>query len=140
MKGLFKLFVLAHVALFRATGGRLGSKMMGQNVVLLTTTGRKTGKRRTVPLMIFEDGGRHFVIGSAAGSPEHPAWYKNLQQTPQVTVELPGERYEAQARTLPSGEERGRIWQKVVASSPNFGEYEKKTAGREIPVIELVRA
>src|SRR4051812_36656382 len=109
MKIFLKLFVAAHVALFRTTGGRLGSTMMGGKVLLLTTTGSKSGKARTVPVMQFEDGGRRFVIASAGGSPAHPAWFKNLQKNPDVTVETRGERYQARAEVV-NGEERKRLW------------------------------
>jgi deazaflavin-dependent oxidoreductase (nitroreductase family) len=134
----FKMFVATHVALFRATRGRIGSKMMGGKVLLLTTTGNKSGKPRTVPVMQFDDDGRRFVIASFAGSPEHPAWFKNLQKTPEATVEVPGERYQARAEVL-TGDARARIWQKVVAAAPNFGAYEKKAGSRQIPVVELKR-
>ena len=136
MKYFFKLFVATHVALFRATRGRIGSSMMGGKVLLLTTTGHKSGKPRTVPVMQFDDGGRRFVIASAAGSPEHPAWFKNLQKDPEVGVETRGERYQARAEVV-GGDERARLWQKVTAAAPNFAAYEKKAGGREIPVVEL---
>jgi deazaflavin-dependent oxidoreductase (nitroreductase family) len=139
MKIFLKLFVATHVALFRATGGRIGSTMMGGKVLLLTTTGNKSGKARTVPVMQFEDGGRRFVIASAGGSPEHPAWFKNLQKRPEVTVELRGERYQARAAAV-NGDERARLWKKITTEAPNFAAYEKKTQGREIPVVELKRA
>jgi deazaflavin-dependent oxidoreductase (nitroreductase family) len=138
MKIFLKLFVAAHVALFRATRGRLGSTMMGGKVLLLTTTGNKSGKARTVPVMQFEDGGRRFVIASAGGSPEHPAWFKNLQKRPEVSVELRGERYQARAEAV-NGDERARLWKKIATEAPNFAAYEKKTQGREIPVVELKR-
>ncbi len=136
MKVFLKLFVATHVALFRATRGRIGSSMMGGKVLLLTTTGHKSGKARTVPVMQFDDGGRRFVIASAGGSPEHPAWFKNLQKRPEVTVELRGERYQARAEVV-SSDERSRLWQKITTEAPNFAAYEKKTGGREIPVVEL---
>jgi deazaflavin-dependent oxidoreductase (nitroreductase family) len=138
MNLMFKLFTATHVALFRATGGRIGSSMRGGKVLLLTTTGNKSGKPRTVPVMQFDDDGRRFVIASAAGSPQHPAWFKNLEKTPQVTVELRGERYPARAEVL-SSEERARVWKKVLERAPGFGAYEKKTGGRQIPVVELKR-
>ena len=138
-KLFFKMFVATHVALFRATKGRIGSKMRGGKVLLLTTTGNKSGKARTVPVMQFDDDGRRFVIASAAGSPAHPAWFKNLSAHPDVTVEVPGERYSAHANVLSSAE-RAPVWQKVLAIAPDFGAYEKKAGGREIPVVELKRA
>ena len=138
MKFFFKMFVATHVAIFRATGGRIGSSMQGGKVLLLTTTGNRSGKQRTVPVMQFDDDGRRYVVASFAGSPEHPAWFKNLQKTPEVGVEVRGERYRARAEVV-SAEERARLWQKIVAQAPNFAEYEKKTQGRQIPIVELKR-
>jgi len=138
MKFFFKMFVATHVAIFRATGGRIGSSMQGGKVLLLTTTGNKSGRQRTVPVMQFDDDGRRYVVASFAGSPEHPAWFKNLQKTPEVGVEVRGERYRARAEVV-SPEERARLWPKLVAEAPNFGEYEKRTQGREIPIVELKR-
>lgn len=138
MKFFLKMFVATHVALFRATGGRIGSSMMGGKVLLLTTTGHKSGKARTVPVMQFEDGGRRFVIASNGGNPAHPAWFKNLQAKPEVGVQTRGERYQARAEVVGS-DERARLWKKVTTEAPNFAAYEKKTGGREIPVVELKR-
>jgi deazaflavin-dependent oxidoreductase (nitroreductase family) len=135
MSVLLKMVVATHVTLFRVTGGRIGSSMRGGKVLLLTTTGNKTGKQRTVPVMQFDDGGRRFVIGSFAGAPQDPAWIKNLRKTPRVGVEVRGSRYDAMAKEL-AGDERARIWQKVIDAAPGFAEYQKKTT-REIPVVEL---
>jgi deazaflavin-dependent oxidoreductase (nitroreductase family) len=134
-----RMFVAAHVKLYHATRGRFGSGMMGQKVLLLTTTGNKTGKERTVPVMMFDDGDRRFVIASAAGSATHPAWYKNLAKNPEVTVEVPGEVYHARAETL-SGDERKRVYALAASRMPRFNDYEQKAGGREIPVVELKRA
>ncbi|MDB4968512.1 MAG: cell entry protein [Myxococcales bacterium] len=136
---MFKVASGIHVTLFRLTGGRIGSAMRGQKIMLLTTTGNKSGKERTVPIMCFEDGGRRFVVASAAGSTQHPAWFKNLEKTPAVKAELRGERYTGQAAVL-SGEERDRMYKKISAVAPGFAEYEKKTGGRVIPVVEIKRA
>lgn len=138
MNKIFKIFVTVHVALYRATGGRFGSRFGSGKVLLLTTTGNKSGKARTVPVMQFDDDGRRFVIASAGGSPQHPAWFKNLQARPDVTVEVPGERYPARAQPL-EGDERARIWKKVVDAAPNFAAYQNRSQGREIPVVELKR-
>jgi deazaflavin-dependent oxidoreductase (nitroreductase family) len=133
---MFKVVSGVHVALFRATGGRLGGSMRGGKVLLLTTTGHKSGKERTVPVMQFDDDGRRFVIASAAGSTEHPAWFKNLAKRPEVTVELPGQRYVARAEVL-GGAARAAMWKKIVERAPDFAAYEKKAGTREIPVVEL---
>jgi deazaflavin-dependent oxidoreductase (nitroreductase family) len=133
---LFHLFIGAHVRIYRLTGGRLGGKIVGQPVVLLTTTGRKTGKARTVPLGSFEDGGDRFIVASAAGSPTHPAWYNNLVANPEVTIQLGPRTYRARAETV-TGEERARLWKMIVATAPGFADYQKKAGAREIPVVRL---
>jgi deazaflavin-dependent oxidoreductase (nitroreductase family) len=111
--------------------------MRGGKVLLLTTTGNKSGKLRTVPVMQFDDQGRRFVIGSFAGAPKDPAWIRNLRKTPRAGVEVRGSRYDANTRML-AGEERERIWKKVVDVAPGFAAYQKKAQGREIPIVELV--
>ena len=111
--------------------------MRGGKVLLLTTTGNKSGKPRTVPVMQFDDQGRRFVVGSFAGSSQDPAWIKNLRKTPRVGVEVRGSRYDATAKVLAS-DDRARIWKKVVEAAPGFADYEKKAKGREIPIVELL--
>lgn len=111
--------------------------MRGGKVLLLTTTGSKSGKPRTVPVMQFDDEGRRYVIGSAGGALRDPAWIHNLRKTPRVGVEVRGARYDAEARPL-AGEDRARVWKRVIAAAPAFAAYEAKAGGREIPVVELV--
>jgi deazaflavin-dependent oxidoreductase (nitroreductase family) len=105
-------------------------------MLLLTTTGAKTGRRHTMPLMYVLDGGRLLVIASNAGAPRHPDWYRNLSADPGVTVEFGAETYEATAAEL-EGEERERVWGEIVASYPFFAEHEEKAAPRRIPVVAL---
>jgi deazaflavin-dependent oxidoreductase (nitroreductase family) len=136
MNPLMKLFVAGNVALFRSTNGRMGSTMGGNSLLLLTTKGAKSGKPRTVPVMFFEDGGHRFVVASFGGSPKHPAWFKNLERDPKVTVEVKGKRYDARAEVM-GPEDRARCWQKVTTTMPQFAEYEKKTQGRVIPLVYL---
>jgi deazaflavin-dependent oxidoreductase (nitroreductase family) len=136
MNALMKLFLAGNVFVFRATNGKIGSSMFGGRVLLLTTKGKKTGKQRTVPVMYFDDGASQVVIASAGGSPTHPAWFRNLSQDSNVTVETKGRSYHARAEVA-TGEERARIWDKVIAEQPRFAEYAKKSAGREIPVVVL---
>jgi len=138
MNPFFKTFVAGHVRLYRLTGGRLGGTIVGLPVTLLTTTGRKTGRARTVPVASFEDGGDVIVIASFGGSPTHPAWFVNLSANPNVTVQVGRDVYPARAEVV-TGPERERLWAMVVAKAPNFGEYQKKTT-REIPVVRLERA
>jgi len=136
MNPIAKLFLATNIGLFRMTGGKIGSSMFGGSVLLLTTKGRKSGKVRTVPVMYFDDGADKIVIASAGGSPVHPAWYNNLSQNPDVTVEVKGRSYKARAEVV-KGSDRERIWQKVVAAQPRFAGYASKTKGREIPVVAL---
>jgi len=132
-----KLFVGAHVFIYQASGGRVATTMGGRKLVLITTTGRKTGQARTVPAVPFLDGERVFVMASMAGAPEHPAWFRNLEANPAVTVQLGRDRWPARARIL-EGEERTALWERICADMPNFAAYQNKTS-RVIPVVELVR-
>jgi deazaflavin-dependent oxidoreductase (nitroreductase family) len=136
MNPILKLFLGANVFLFRRTGGKIGSRMFGGNVLLLTTRGSKSGKGRTVPVMYFDDGPHRVVIASAGGSPAHPAWYNNLSRNSSVTVEIKGRRYSARA-DVASGAERQRIWKQVIREQPRFAEYEARAKQREIPVVVL---
>jgi deazaflavin-dependent oxidoreductase (nitroreductase family) len=136
MNPLFKLFMKGHVALYRATGGKLGGTLDGGKVLLLTTTGNKSGQRRTVPLMYFEYDGKTYLIASYAGAPVHPAWYKNLVATPQVTIEKSGQTYDAKAVTVDESE-RDAIYAKVKGDMPRFAEYEAKAGARKIPVVRI---
>jgi deazaflavin-dependent oxidoreductase (nitroreductase family) len=134
---MFKMASTIHISLFRMTGGRLGGAVGGQKIVLLTTKGNRSGKERTVPVMCFEDDGRRFVVASAAGQRDNPAWFKNLEKNPSIKAELRGEKqYDARAEVLPDGE-RERVFKKVVAVAPGFADYQKKAGGRVIPVVEL---
>src|SRR5581483_9928016 len=107
-------------------------------VILLTTTGAKTGQARTVPVVPFVDGDDTYVMASMGGAPQHPAWFVNLQKTPDVIVQREGDEYAARAVILPEGPERDRVWSRIVAAMPNFGEYQTKTS-RVIPVVKLER-
>jgi deazaflavin-dependent oxidoreductase (nitroreductase family) len=135
---LLKLFVKGHVWLYQSSGGRRGSTMQGRKILLLTTTGNKSGQARTVPVVPFFDAGETYVIASMGGAPEHPAWYKNLRANPQVSVQVGAEKWGARAAVVDEGPERDRLWTEIVAQMPNFGEYQKKTS-RVIPVVHLVR-
>src|SRR5437764_14438205 len=98
-------FSVLNRGLYRMSGGRIGGRMKGAPILLLTTTGRRSGKRRTLPLLYIEDGDRLAVIASKGGAPEHPAWYRNLTADPQVEVEVGRRRRRMRARTA-EGDER----------------------------------
>lgn len=130
-----KIMGRLHIALFRLTGGRLGGKMLGAEILLLTTTGRKTGAARTTPLMFGRDGDDIVLVASFGGQPQHPAWYGNLVANPRVKVELRGEARELYARTA-TPEERARLWPMMARLYSGYDEYQKKTS-REIPIVLL---
>lgn len=122
---------------FRANEGQVGGPFAGASLLLLTTTGAKTGRRVTSPLMYNTDGDRLVIFASKGGAPTHPAWYHNLQAHPEVTLEVGTERFEAHAVVV-TGEERERLFNQQAAQSPQFAQYQANTS-RMIPVITLER-
>jgi len=135
MKTLFKLFMALQVGLYRLSGGKLGGTMRGFQVLLLTTTGRKSGKTHTTPLGRFDHEGGYVIVASNGGQPTNPAWYFNLKTNPHVTVQVLDKTMPATAEVL-SGETRAQAWRQVVATAPAYAAYEKRTT-REIPLILL---
>ena len=122
---------------FRANRGKSGGPMEGRPLLLLTTTGAKSGQLRTTPMMYIPDGDRLLVIASNAGAPVHPDWYRNLVAHPEVTVEVGNEIFEAIA-IVAEGQERQRLWTRVVELYPFFADHQAKVT-RQIPVIVLER-
>ncbi len=135
MKFFYTLFNSIQIWLYRATRGRLGGSMMGFNVLLLHTVGRKSGKERVTPLGYFRQDGGYLLAASNAGRPKHPAWYLNLMNSPRTKVEIMGQTIPVTAETL-SGEARAQGWQQVISSAPQYARYEKMTT-RQLPVIFL---
>ncbi len=135
MKSLLRLFMAVHVWIYRLSGGRLGGSMRGLKVLLLTTTGRKSGKTYTTPLGWFDQENGYVIVASNGGQPKNPAWYYNLKSNPQVTVQILGKRLPATAEVL-SGEARAQAWRQIIAMAPSYANYEKRTT-REIPLILL---
>ena len=133
----FKGVMRVWSAAYRATNGRLLGKIAGGKVplLLLTTTGRKSGKKRTNPVGYLRDDGSYVVVASFNGAPHHPAWYLNLSRNSEVEVRVGGETFKAEAETA-GPEERARLWPKLVAMYPSYDDYQAKTA-REIPVVVL---
>jgi deazaflavin-dependent oxidoreductase (nitroreductase family) len=120
---------------FRANDGQVGGPFAHMPMLLLTTTGARSGQPRTSPLAYLRDGGRLHVFGTKGGSDEDPLWYRNLLADPTVTVEVGTERFTATAAPV-TGSERDRLWAAQVAAVPSFGDYPKQTT-RLIPVIAL---
>ena len=133
----FNAFNRGVVEEFRANGGKVGGQFAGAPMVLLTTTGAKSGQPRTTPLVYSTDGNQVLIVASKGGAPSHPDWYHNLLANPQVTVEIGEETYPARA-VVPEGAERDRLFAGVVAKMSNFGEYQQNTT-RTIPVVVLER-
>ncbi len=126
----------AVIAEFRAHGGRVPSRRWP--VLLLTTTGARSGRPHTTPLNYSVDGDRLVVIASKGGSPTHPDWYRNLVAHPEVTIELGGETFRARASTAVEPE-RTRLFDQQAALMPFFDAYRQRVAAREIPVVVFER-
>ena len=122
---------------FRANQGKVGGQLANMPMLLLTTTGAKSGRPLTRPLAYTTDGDRLVVIASFAGAPKNPAWYHNLIANPVATAELGSERFRVRA-TVTSGEERQRLFNRQAQQMPIFVEYQQKTS-RQIPVLVLTR-
>ena len=122
---------------FRAHHGKVSS-FGGLPVVLLTTTGAKSGQKRVNPLVALVEGDQLYVFASKAGAPANPDWYHNLVTNPEVEVEFGDERFDAMATPITEGPERDRLFAAQVAQSPAFADYEKATT-RVIPAVQLRR-
>jgi len=129
------IFIAIYVALYRLTKGKIGGRMSGTNVFLVTTTGRKSGKSRTVPLGVFDRQDGWVIVASNAGGPRNPAWFHNLVAQPQASVQAFGKVIPVRAELL-IGEARAQAWQQVVTVAPPYARYETSTA-RQIPLILL---
>lgn len=133
------LFGQEHVERYEATDGEEGHKWQkGTNILILTTKGRKTGETRKTPLIYEENDGDYLIVASRGGTPDHPAWYLNLKENPEVGVQVKGDKFTASARTADS-DEKPELWQKMATAWPDYDEYQKRT-DREIPVVVLERA
>jgi deazaflavin-dependent oxidoreductase (nitroreductase family) len=125
------------IAEFRANGGKVGGYFANSSLLLLTTTGAKSGQPRVTPLAYLTDGDRLIIIASKAGAPTNPDWYHNLLAHPVATVEVGSERFQVRASVVDEPE-RSRLYAKMVEKMPGFAEYERKTT-RKIPVVALER-
>ncbi|MEV1167126.1 nitroreductase family deazaflavin-dependent oxidoreductase [Nonomuraea sp. NPDC049784] len=122
---------------FRANEGRVGGMFEGRPLVLLTTTGAKSGKPSTTPMLYLADGDRYIVIASNAGRDHHPSWYHNLRATPEATAEVGTETFEIKAVVV-EGTERDQLYARMAEQWPGFRDYEAQTS-RRIPVLALYR-
>ena len=138
---LIKLMSKANTGLYRRTGGRVGGRFGGAPVCLLTTTGRRSGQPRTMPLLYLEggpgpgDGDDVVVVASKGGFSQHPQWYLNLLADPEVTVEI-GRRRRAMTARVATDDEKAALWPRLVAMYRSYDDYQART-DRDIPVVIL---
>jgi deazaflavin-dependent oxidoreductase (nitroreductase family) len=132
---VFNQFTRLNTAVYRMSGGRLLGSFRGAPVLLLNHVGRKSGKRRTTPLMYIEDGERLVIVASKGGSHKHPIWWLNLRAAPKTTVEVGREKRSVTARQA-SSDEKARMWPRLVEMWPDYDRYQGRTE-RDIPVIVL---
>jgi len=124
-----------HRCLYRATGGLIGGRFGKANILLLTTTGRKTGRKRTTPLLYIKDGDDFVLVASNAGDDRDPGWCLNLKANPHAQVQVGWARTPVTARQA-SPEEKARLWPRVIDVYPGYDDYATRTS-REIPVVIL---
>ena len=132
---LVRAFGRVNVVLYRRSGGRIFGRVGRAPILLLTTTGRRSGAPRTAPLLYLRDGRRFAVVASFGGHASHPAWYLNLTANPDVQVEVARQRFHARARTA-TAEEHARLWPKLVEMYGPYASYQRRTS-RAIPVVLL---
>jgi deazaflavin-dependent oxidoreductase (nitroreductase family) len=133
------LFGAEHIRSYRETGGELGHDWKkGSSALLLTTTGRRSGEPRTNALIYGRTGEDYVIVASRGGSDEHPAWYRNLRENPQVEVQVMDDVFTARARDA-TADERPQLWRDMAEQWPDYDSYQART-DREIPVVVLERA
>jgi deazaflavin-dependent oxidoreductase (nitroreductase family) len=124
-----------HTVLYRTSNGVIGGRLANSSVLLLTTTGRRTGKRRTVPLLYLMDGPNVVLVASNGGAAKHPTWWLNLQTAPEADIQIKGIRRRVQAEQA-SASEKQRLWPRLIAMYPGYKRYQEIT-NRDIPVVVL---
>lgn len=135
VRSIIKFFGKVHKALYQMTGSRLFANLGRMPNLLLTTTGRKSGKPRTIPLLYIEYGDGFAIVASFAGSPKHPSWYLNLQSDPKATVQIEKQLISVTATTA-SPEVKMSLWPRFTAIYADYDDYERATE-RDIPVVLL---
>jgi deazaflavin-dependent oxidoreductase (nitroreductase family) len=130
-------WVAEHARRYVETNGEDGYLWRGAPTLVLTMTGRRSGKPRRTMLIFGQDGDRYVVVASKGGAPQHPSWYLNILEHPEVQVQVRADRFQARARTA-TPEEKPRLWKLMTEIWPDYDEYQRKTQ-REIPVVILER-
>jgi deazaflavin-dependent oxidoreductase (nitroreductase family) len=135
MRIVFKLVVGLHVFFYRLTRGRFGGQVGSLRVLLLTTTGAKTGKTHTTALSFFEDDGAYVIVGSNAGFATHPAWFHNLKRNPRAMIEINDKQLPVEA-AIAGPDKRRELWARLIELAPGYQAYANRTR-REIPIVLL---
>jgi deazaflavin-dependent oxidoreductase (nitroreductase family) len=132
---LFNLVYKTHISIYRWTGGWLGARLGSYDILLLTTTGRKSHQKRTIPLAYFMDGENYVITASYGGGPQHPGWYFNLKADPRVQIQVGRQHFNVTA-VQADPEQKKRLWARLVSLTPRYDGYQKRTS-REIPMMIL---
>ncbi|HWD76113.1 MAG TPA: nitroreductase family deazaflavin-dependent oxidoreductase [Solirubrobacteraceae bacterium] len=132
------LFGQQHVKRYQETDGAEGHEWQGAHVLILTTTGRRSGQSRSTPLIYGRDAENYVIVASKGGADEQPSWYLNLMAQPEVQVQVLGDRFTARARTA-TVEEKPELWRAAVERWPAYADYQRNT-DRDIPVVVLERS
>ena len=135
MKVFMKAALSVYIFLYRLTSGAIGGRMAGLQVLLLTTTGRKTGQTRVTPLGYFKQDGNFVIIASNSGADQNPSWFYNLKSNPQVTIQIGNKHLAAKAEVV-DAEKRKQLWADLVKMAPAYDRYTTRTK-REIPLVVL---
>ena len=135
MKVFMKAALSVYIFLYRLTSGAIGGRMAGLQVLLLTTTGRKTGQTRITPLGYFKQDGNFVIIASNSGADQNPSWFYNLKSNPQVTIQIGNKHLAAKAEVV-DAEKRKQLWADLVKMAPAYDRYTTRTK-REIPLVVL---
>jgi deazaflavin-dependent oxidoreductase (nitroreductase family) len=133
MKWIFQIFLAIHKGLYRISGGRIGGKMQGAEVLLLSTVGRKSSKKRVTPLMFIRRDKSFVVVASNGGQPSHPGWYYNIQDQSPIEVQIMKKTYIVSA-TEAQGDQRATLYEQFINVSEQYARYAQNT-DRDIPVI-----
>lgn len=136
MNSFFRFILGIFTRLYKMSNGKIMGRIAGLDILLLTTTGRKSGKQRTTPLGYFEHNGGYVITASNAGSDKHPGWFLNLRDNPQVRIQIKDKEMPATAQVV-SPDLRDELWQKLISLSPQYGGYATSTK-RVIPMVLLM--
>jgi deazaflavin-dependent oxidoreductase (nitroreductase family) len=138
MRRLFKIVVIIHATIYRLSGGRLGVTIGGMGMLILTTTGRRSGKPRAVPLGYMMENDSYVVIASYGGSTTNPAWYLNLINEPRAFVQVKGHKVAVTAQKVEAAD-REQLWSRLIAKAPLYQKFQDRTK-RQIPMVFLTPA